>query len=101
MFCKTCGPVDLTPDQSLDEGTVRLKWLRRICETFGVLPSSLILADILDGRGLTPFATGGFSRVYRTTFNGRPVAVKSLVGRGHHRWGGNPSKDTQSVSLSL
>ena len=53
--------------------------MRDLCGTFGILPSSFILAGAFDGDESTPFATGGFSRVYRMSFDRRPVAVKSLV----------------------
>ncbi|KAF9647854.1 kinase-like protein [Thelephora ganbajun] len=57
----------------------RLKCLQRLCGTYGILPSSFILPDTFDGYGSMPFATGGYSHVYRMTFQGRPVAVKHLV----------------------
>ena len=86
VFYRTIAPVDLTYRQALDERTLcnqtltqQLKSLQKLCGTFGILPSSFILADAFDGHELTPFAAGGFSRVYRATLEGRPVAVKSLV----------------------
>lgn len=53
---------------------------------FGILPSSFILQDTADEQGSVPFAKGGYSYVYRTTFQGRCVAVKTLtaaVGTGN------------------
>ncbi|KAF9642014.1 kinase-like protein, partial [Thelephora ganbajun] len=57
-------------DAFLDEKTLGyqtrvryLKYLRRLCGTIGILPSSFILADTIDGHGTTPFATGGYGEV--------------------------------------
>jgi len=71
--------------QALDDGDLHkrkrkkcLRYLRKLCGTFGILPSSFILELAFDERGTEPFATGGFSYVYKATINGRPVAVKTL-----------------------
>lgn len=37
-----------------------------------------MFAPVLDEREVTPFDTGGYSDVYRATFKGRPVAIKTL-----------------------
>ena len=58
--------------------TQYLRYLRRLCGTFGILPSSFVLAPKTVKRVAEPFANGGFSNVYKATFEGRPVAVKVL-----------------------
>ena len=55
-----------------------LRCLRKLCDTFAILPSSFILGLTFCGRGTEPFATGGFSDVYEATFNGSLVAIKTL-----------------------
>ena len=45
----------------------------------GVFPSSFVLADTIDAHGVTPFARGGYGTVGQTWFEGRRVAVKTLV----------------------
>jgi hypothetical protein len=37
-----------------------------------------MLESTLDGCETEPFAAGGFSNVYKATFNRRPVVIKSL-----------------------
>ena len=49
-----------------------------MCGAFGVLPQSFILEKAFDERETTPFATGGFSDIYKGTIDGRPVAIKTL-----------------------
>jgi len=55
-----------------------MNYLRKLCRTFDILPSSFILTPTFDERGTTPFATGGFSEVYEAALGGRRVAVKVL-----------------------
>jgi len=55
-----------------------MSYLRKLCRTFDILPSSFMLTPQFDERGTTPFATGGFSEVYEATLDGRHVAVKVL-----------------------
>ena len=54
------------------------KYLRKLCGIFGVLPRSFILVPTFDERETEPFATGGFSDVYKATISTRPVAIKTL-----------------------
>ena len=51
-------------------------YLRKLCCTFDILPSSFILT--FDKRESKPLAMGGFSDVYEAALDGRPVAVKVL-----------------------
>ena len=55
-----------------------LRYLRRLCGTFGILPSSFVLAPETIERVAAPFASGGYSDVCKATFEGRHVAVKVL-----------------------
>jgi len=55
-----------------------MSYLRKLCRTFDILPSSFILTPTFDERGTTPFATGGFSEVYEASLDGRCVAIKVL-----------------------
>lgn len=55
-----------------------MSYLRKLCRTFEVLPSSFILTPKFGERATAPFATGGFSEVYEATLDGRRVAVKVL-----------------------
>ena len=71
--------------QVLDNGVLQkrkrkrcLKYLRKLCGAFGILPSSFTVEPTFDERETEPFAAGGFSHVYEATFNGQPVAVKTL-----------------------
>ena len=52
--------------------------MRKLCGTFAVLPSSFTLTPTFDEREATPFDSGGSSYVYKATFEGRPVAIKTL-----------------------
>ena len=61
-----------------EKKTRYLRYLRRLCGTFGILPSSFVLAPKSIKRAAAPFAYGGFSDVYSATFEGRSVAVKVL-----------------------
>ena len=47
-----------------------LKYLRKFCGTFSILPSSFMVEPTSYERETEPFATGGFSYVYKATFNG-------------------------------
>ncbi|KAF9648297.1 kinase-like protein [Thelephora ganbajun] len=58
--------------------TQYLRYLRKLCGSFGIVPSSFMLVPRSVKRAATPFATGGFSDVYEATFKGRPVAIKVL-----------------------
>ena len=53
-----------------------LRYLQKLCGTFGILPSSFVLAPESIERGIAPFAVGGHSDVYSATLAERPVAVK-------------------------
>ena len=53
-------------------------YLRKLCGTFGVLPSSFTLPPALVERDPAPFASGGYSNVYKATFRNRPIVIKVL-----------------------
>ncbi|KAF9648294.1 kinase-like protein [Thelephora ganbajun] len=57
-----------------------LRYLRKLCGTFGILPSSFVLAPIFVQRADTPFAAGGTSEVYKASLNDRVVVIKTLTG---------------------
>ncbi|KAF9648296.1 kinase-like protein [Thelephora ganbajun] len=72
-------------DSILDNGDLAkrtrkqyLKHLRKLCFIFAILPSSFTLASALDTREAAPFDSGGFSDVYKATFGGRPMVIKTL-----------------------
>ena len=48
-----------------------------MCSSFGVLPSSFVLPPESVQRG-DPFASGGYSTVYKGTFRDLPVVIKVL-----------------------
>ena len=54
------------------------RYLRNLCGIFGILPSSFMLEPTFDERETEPFATGGFSDIYKATLNRSPVVIKSL-----------------------
>ena len=45
---------------------------------FYILPSSFVLPPTSLKSENTPFAGGGFGDVYKATFNGSPVVIKTL-----------------------
>ena len=49
-----------------------------MCGIFGIFPLSFVLEPTFDERETEPFATGGFSDVYKATLNRCPVVIKSL-----------------------
>ena len=55
-----------------------LRHLRKLCGSFGILPSSFFIESTFDKRGTTPFAFGGFADVYDASFGERRVAVKTF-----------------------
>ena len=55
-----------------------LRYLRKLCGVFGILPSSFLIEPIFDEHGTTPVGFGGFSDVYQATLQGCRVAVKTL-----------------------
>ena len=56
-----------------------MRYLRKLCGTFDILPSSFILPPTSVERDNIYFASSGFANVYSATFNGRPVVVKFLT----------------------
>lgn len=55
-----------------------LRYLRKLCSNFSILPRSFLVELAFDGSRTLPSAFGGFSNVYQTSFQGRCVAVKTL-----------------------
>ena len=56
---------------------VALNVLRKLCGRIGHLPNSYLLSHKFDTSGI-PHASGGFSDVWKGSFKGKNVAVKSL-----------------------
>jgi len=56
----------------------RMESLRKLCDIFCILPSSFALPPRSIKREASPFASGGFSDVYKAMLKGRPVAIKTL-----------------------
>ena len=54
------------------------KYLQRLCGASGVLPASFTLTEGFDHIDQRPFTCGGFSDVYRATYKGQQMAVKTL-----------------------
>ena len=55
-----------------------LRCLQKLCGASGVLPQSFSLAGELEEVDKAPFSGGGYSYVYRATYEGKRVAVKVL-----------------------
>lgn len=55
-----------------------LRYLRKLCGAFSILPSSFVLPPTSFECEPSAFASGGCSDVYKATFNGDPVVVKVL-----------------------
>ena len=53
-------------------------YLRKLCNTFCILPSSFTVSQEFVKRDPAPFASGGYSNVYKATFRGRLVVIKVL-----------------------
>jgi len=83
-----------------------LRYLRKLCSSFGILPSSFMLPPASIEHDTRPFAFGDCSIVYKVTFVNRPVVVKVLnvfaqTDRERlHRVGSLGSK-TSKLSLTL
>ena len=52
--------------------------LRRLCGTFGRLPKSCLINEDFNTQEEIPFASRGFTDLWRRDWNGRKVAVKAL-----------------------
>ena len=52
--------------------------LRRLCGTFGKLPTSCLINEDFKTQEEIPFATRGFTDLWRRDWNGKKVAVKAL-----------------------
>ena len=52
--------------------------LRTICSHHAIMPSSYTISDDLTQVGDDPVADGGFSEVWKGTYNGRKVCIKNL-----------------------
>lgn len=53
-------------------------YLRELCGSFGIVPSSFLVEPTFEEVEATPFAFGGSSDVYPASFEGRRVATKAL-----------------------
>ena len=52
--------------------------LRKLCGTFGKLPTSCLIEEDFKTRDDIPFATRGYTDLWKRDWNGRKVAVKML-----------------------
>ena len=52
--------------------------LRKLCGTFGKLPTSCLIEEDFKTREEIPFATRGFTDLWKREWNGKKVAVKML-----------------------
>jgi hypothetical protein len=52
--------------------------LRRLCGTFGRLPSSCLINEDFKTQEEIPFATRGYTDLWKREWDGRKVAVKAL-----------------------
>lgn len=52
--------------------------LRRLCGTFGGLPTSCLIDQDFGTQEAIPFATRGYTDLWERNWNGRKVAVKTL-----------------------
>ena len=57
---------------------IALTLLRRLCGTFGRLPRSCLINEDFKTREEIPFATRGYTDLWKRDWNGRKVAVKAL-----------------------
>ena len=65
---------DIAPDLKSTAFTV----LRRLCGTFGKLPRSCLISEDFKLQEEMPFATRGYTDLWKRDWNGRKVAVKAL-----------------------
>ena len=59
-------------------GKTYLTRLKVLCDTSGILPSSLMLSGEIGDLGTRPLKSGGSTDIHKATYRGRLVAVKSL-----------------------
>ena len=57
---------------------VAFTMLRRLCGTFGRLPRSCLINEDLKTQEEIPFATRGYTDLWKRTWSGRNIAVKAL-----------------------
>ena len=56
-----------------------LRYLQKLCSAFNLLPSSFLLPkQSVKLAAAAPFDSGGFSTVFKATFNERPIVVKVI-----------------------
>lgn len=59
-------------------GKTYLTRLKALCDTSGILPSSLMLSGELEDLGTRPLKSSGSADIHKATYRGRLVAVKTL-----------------------
>ena len=55
-----------------------LRYLQKLCSAFDLLPSSFLLPQESVKLEPTPFDSGGYSSVFKATFNERAIVIKVL-----------------------
>ena len=60
-------------------GKTYLARMRAICDTSGVLPTSMVLPGSLEGLGTRPVNLNGSANIHKAIYQGRTVAVKALM----------------------
>ena len=66
------------PEIAGDLKSTAFTTLRRLCGTFGRLPTSCLVDQDFGTQGGIPFATRGYTDLWERDWNGRKVAVKTL-----------------------
>lgn len=66
------------PDIAGDLKSTAFTILRRLCGTFGTLPQSCLIYEDFKTKEEIPFATRGYTDLWKRDWNGRKVAVKAL-----------------------
>ena len=65
-------------DLPQDKRKQYLRYLQKLCSAFDLLPSSFLLPQESVKLEAAPFDSGGYSTVFKATFNKRPIVVKVL-----------------------
>ena len=66
------------PNMQIDLRRKSVRTLRRVCGSQTILPRSCILSENISKEGDTPFASGGFTDVWKGRHNGNRVCIKTL-----------------------
>ena len=61
-----------------DLKSIAFTLLRKLCGTFGRLPESCLINEVLKTEGEIPFAARGYANLWKRVWSGRKVAVKAF-----------------------